>query len=91
MSDTVSQLPPIFVANLFSEISQRLIQLLRSLTLADWQLPTTSCDLAKFFASLDPFAPAIFPVAWAGEQESFNWMDVARDYTEKMAPYSTDI
>lgn len=40
-------------------------------------------QLADLFESLDPFGPAIFPVAWAGEQESQNWMDVARDYTEK--------
>ncbi len=33
--------------------------------------------------SRDPFAPAIFPVAWAGEEASLNWFDVARDYTEK--------
>jgi hypothetical protein len=40
-------------------------------------------QLADLFESLDPFAPAIFPVAWAGEGQSENWMDVARDYTEK--------
>jgi hypothetical protein len=39
--------------------------------------------LAGLFRSLDPHAPAIFPVAWAGEEASENWMDVARDYTEK--------
>lgn len=40
-------------------------------------------QLADLFESLDPFAPAIFPVAWAGESSSLNWMDIARDYTEK--------
>ena len=39
--------------------------------------------LADLFRSLDPHAPALFPVAWAGEEWSENWMDVARDYTEK--------
>src|SRR5207249_751858 len=34
-------------------------------------------------ATLDPAAPAIFAVAWAGEQESQNWFDVAREYTEQ--------
>src|SRR5688572_24092533 len=34
-------------------------------------------------AGLDPFAPAIYPVAWAGEMEALNWLDVAREYTEK--------
>jgi hypothetical protein len=40
-------------------------------------------QLAELFRSLDPHGPAIFPVAWAGESQSENWMDVARDYTEK--------
>jgi hypothetical protein len=42
VSDTNSPLPPILVANLFPEISHQLIQLLRSLSLAEWQLPTMS-------------------------------------------------
>jgi hypothetical protein len=40
-------------------------------------------QFADFMNSLDPFSPAIFPVAWAGEESSLNWFDVARDYTEK--------
>lgn len=40
-------------------------------------------QFAEFMNALDPFAPAIFPVAWAGEEASQNWFDVARDYTEK--------
>ena len=47
--------------------------------LNEWADP----QLADLFASLDPHGPAIFPVAWAGASESENWMDVARDYTEK--------
>jgi hypothetical protein len=39
--------------------------------------------LAGLFASLDPHARAIWPVAWAGEAESKNWFDIAREYTEK--------
>ena len=37
----------------------------------------------EYYASLDPFGKAIFPVDWAGESESRNWMHIARDYTEK--------
>lgn len=33
-------------------------------------------------AALDPFAPALFPVSWAGETESPLWFDLARDLTE---------
>lgn len=38
------------------------------------------CD---YFRSLDPFGVSAFPVAWAGETESQNWMEIAREYTEK--------
>ncbi len=38
------------------------------------------CDL---FSSLDPNSEAVFSVAWAGEERSANWFDVAREYTEK--------
>jgi uncharacterized protein (TIGR03083 family) len=40
-------------------------------------------QVATFFATLPPDGPACFPVAWAGEGRSVNWMDVGRDYTEK--------
>jgi hypothetical protein len=149
-------MPPILVADHFLEVSSRLVELLRSLSLEEWHLPTVSsrrtvkdiashlldgslrrlsmqrdgyrpddgrsqpregeplvdflnrlndeweagtrrlspkvlveligwadAQLAELFRSLDPHGPAIFPVAWAGEGQSENWMDVARDYTEK--------
>jgi hypothetical protein len=49
------------------------------IALTEW----ADAGLAELFRSLDPHAPAIFPVAWAGEEASENWMDVAREYTEK--------
>lgn len=149
-------MPPIVAADLFPEVTGRLHELLRSLSVEEWSLPTTSSQrtvkdiashmldgslrrlsmqrdgyfspegsgrqqtneslleflnrlnaewqvgtrrlsprvlvdllasadrqLAELFQSLDPFGPAIFPVAWAGEEASQNWMDIARDYTEK--------
>ena len=38
---------------------------------------------ASFLASLDPFAKAHWGVAWAGEEESPAWFDVARELTER--------
>ncbi len=46
-------------------------------------LASTGDLVSDYFASLDPFHPAIFAVDWAGESESLNWMHVAREYTEK--------
>lgn len=38
---------------------------------------------ASFHESLDPFAPAMFAVSWAGEETSLNWFDTARELTER--------
>jgi uncharacterized protein (TIGR03083 family) len=38
---------------------------------------------ARFHESLDPFARAAFPVSWAGEEQSPNWFDTARELTER--------
>lgn len=40
-------------------------------------------ESADFHEALDPFAPAAFPVTWAGEQSSRNWFDTARELTER--------
>jgi uncharacterized protein (TIGR03083 family) len=48
-----------------------------------WLLELTSKPVSDHFASLDPYGKAIFPVAWAGEAESLNWMHIAREYTER--------
>jgi uncharacterized protein (TIGR03083 family) len=37
---------------------------------------------ASFIESLDPDAPSLFSVAWAGETQSKNWFHIGRDFTE---------
>lgn len=145
---------PIYVANLFPVLDEKLLELLRSLTAEQWNLKATpnwtvhdvaahlldgsnlrrlslardqywgepfhgnsyqdlvgflnglnadwvkafrrvspqvlidllevgNRQVAEYFQSLDPHAPAPFPVAWAGESRSENWFDIAREYTEK--------
>jgi uncharacterized protein (TIGR03083 family) len=37
----------------------------------------------EYYASLHLHDKAIFSVGWAGEEESLNWMHLAREYTEK--------
>ena len=46
-------------------------------------LEITGKQHAEIMASLNPFAQAQYPVAWAGEEQSLNWFHVAREYTEK--------
>ena len=46
-------------------------------------LELTGPQVVELFRSRDPFAPAHWAVAWAGETESQHWFDVGRDYTER--------
>lgn len=46
-------------------------------------LEVTGRWMSTFVASLDPDAPALFAVAWAGEIQSDNRFDTAREYTER--------
>lgn len=46
-------------------------------------LERASRDYCDFHLGLDPFAPAAFAVSWAGETESANWFDTARELTER--------
>jgi uncharacterized protein (TIGR03083 family) len=46
-------------------------------------MESASAESAAYHASLDPFAAALLPVSWAGEERSMNWFDTAREYTER--------
>ncbi|MFT3980804.1 MAG: maleylpyruvate isomerase N-terminal domain-containing protein [Ferruginibacter sp.] len=46
-------------------------------------LELTGKPFCEYMASLPPFEKSILTVDWAGETESRNWMEVAREYTEK--------
>jgi uncharacterized protein (TIGR03083 family) len=46
-------------------------------------MKSACAQFADFHQALDPFAPAVFWVSWAGEQASFNWFDTARELTER--------
>lgn len=46
-------------------------------------LAVSGPEVATFVEGLDPQGPALFPVAWAGEDVSLNWMDTGREYTER--------
>ena len=46
-------------------------------------LESTSKQVHELFRGLNPMAPALWSVAWAGEKQSANWFDIAREYTER--------
>ncbi len=39
-------------------------------------------EMLEQFRNMDPDAPAVYPVSWAGESLSTNRFDIAREYTE---------
>jgi uncharacterized protein (TIGR03083 family) len=47
------------------------------------RMESASRESAEYHQSLDPFAPAMFSVSWAGEEISANWFDTAREFTER--------
>ncbi len=46
-------------------------------------LEVAARECSEHFQALDPFAKAAFAVSWAGEAESENWFDSAREFTER--------
>lgn len=46
-------------------------------------LEVTGDPFCEYFRQLPPFGKSVLNVAWAGESESLNWMEIAREYTEK--------
>ncbi len=47
------------------------------------KMEAASKELSEYVSEIDPFAPAVFPVSWAGEEESPNWFHTAREFTER--------
>jgi len=47
------------------------------------KMEAASRESAEYHQALDPFGTAMFPVSWAGEEESMNWFDTAREFTER--------
>lgn len=47
------------------------------------QLESTGKQYIAYLNTLKPFDKAKYAVSWAGEDTSFNWFDIAREYTEK--------
>jgi uncharacterized protein (TIGR03083 family) len=46
-------------------------------------MEVASRESAVYHLSLNPLESAQFPVSWAGETESPNWFDTAREFTER--------
>jgi uncharacterized protein (TIGR03083 family) len=83
--ETVEIRSPRDITDLANRLNREGVTVYRRLSpavLIDWM--KAACEQsARFHESLDPFAPAAFPVSWAGEEKSANWFDTARELTER--------
>ena len=83
--ETVDVRSPQDVVTLVNRLNEEGVSVYRRLSppvLID--LMKLACEQsAAFHESLDPYAPAVFGVSWAGEATSPNWFDTARELTER--------
>lgn len=79
------KLSPEKLVALINTLNAEGVRQYRQLSPADLisRMETASLERAEYHQALDPFAPAMFPVSWAGEEESLNWFDTAREFTER--------
>lgn len=73
------------LAGLINRLNEEGVRLYRRLSPAVLiaMMELASRQSAEYHQSLDPFTPAKFGVSWAGGQESLNWFDTAREFTER--------
>lgn len=47
------------------------------------QMSAAQEEFYDYLLKIDLSAPALYPVSWAGEKQSQQWFDIAREYTER--------
>jgi uncharacterized protein (TIGR03083 family) len=85
VSERVEIRSPQELAALINRLNDEGVRLYRRLSPAVLieLMEVASEESAAYHQSLDPYAKAPFGVSWAGEQESANWFDTARELTER--------
>src|ERR1700733_8971266 len=84
-ADNSKKLTPEKLVSLINTLNAEGVRQYRRLTPNELiaKMEAASQESAEYHAALDPFARAMFPVSWAGEDESANWFDTAREFTER--------
>jgi len=79
------KLPPDKLLTLINTLNAEGVRVYGSLSHEELisKMEAASRELAHYVQALDPFAPAVFPVSWAGEEQSPNWFHIAREFTER--------
>jgi len=83
--ETPKTIPPAKLVAFINTLNAQGVQKYRQLSAGELidRMEQASRASAEYHQSLDPFAPAMFPVSWAGEEASANWFDTAREFTER--------
>jgi|SRR5579872_3216342 len=78
-------IPPAKLVALINTLNAQGVQKYRQLSTNELiaKMELASKESAEYHQALDPFALAMFPVSWAGEEVSANWFDTAREFTER--------
>lgn len=84
-SENSKKLSPEKLISLINTLNAEGVRRNRELSANDLisKMETASRESAEYHQALDPFGIAMFPVSWAGEDESTNWFDTAREFTER--------
>jgi uncharacterized protein (TIGR03083 family) len=79
------KLSPVKLLTLINSLNAEGVRQYRQLSPSDLiaKMEVASRESAEYHQALDPFNTAMFPVSWAGEDESANWFDTAREFTER--------
>jgi len=79
------KLSPSKLVELINHLNAEGVRQYRQLSPVDLisRMEEASRESAQYHQALDPFGLAMFPVSWAGEEESLNWFDTAREFTER--------
>jgi uncharacterized protein (TIGR03083 family) len=79
------KLSPAKLLTLINSLNAEGVRQYRQLSPGDLisKMEVASRESAEYHQGLDPFGTAMFPVSWAGEDESANWFDTAREFTER--------
>lgn len=84
-AENSKKLSPEKLVALINTLNEEGVHRYRSLSAEELiaKMEKASRESAEYHQALDPFARAMFPVSWAGEEESPNWFDTAREFTER--------
>ena len=83
--DSGQEGPPADLVSFVNSLNQEGVSIFRRLSpkLLISLIASASAEMCEYFQTLDPMAVSPWGVSWAGEEQSLNWFDIAREFTER--------